>query len=167
MAEKDKIELRSEKVRNIIGRVPPWLIRSGIGYLALLVLALLIAAWYIPYPENLRVEARVEKNEYGVLRAVVKLPYRYLTQVEKGMPVELEMEGYDAAIYGYIDTWVHEVDPKVVMDPDGNYFRIEVDTRADSLKYDRESRIRIVENMKAACIICLSHKTILQKMLGW
>lgn len=29
MLEKDNVELRSEKMRNIIGEIPPWLVRVG------------------------------------------------------------------------------------------------------------------------------------------
>ncbi len=42
----EQIELRSEKVRNIIGRVPPLLIRSGITLITIL-LVLLAALAYV------------------------------------------------------------------------------------------------------------------------
>ena len=48
----EQIELRSEKVRNIIGRIPPLLIRSGITLIALLITGLAVAACFIPFPEN-------------------------------------------------------------------------------------------------------------------
>lgn len=45
----EQIELRSEKVRNIIGRIPPLLIRSGITLIALLITGLAVAACFIPF----------------------------------------------------------------------------------------------------------------------
>ena len=43
--EQDKIELRSEKIRNIIGQMPPFLIRWG--NTVLLVLFLLLAVLFL------------------------------------------------------------------------------------------------------------------------
>ena len=44
-AQQDRIELRSEKVRNIIGRMPPFLIRWGNTILAAIFILLLIAGY--------------------------------------------------------------------------------------------------------------------------
>lgn len=46
--QQDQIELRSEKVRNLIGQVPPFLIRWG-NTLLLLIFFLLLAAGYYFY----------------------------------------------------------------------------------------------------------------------
>lgn len=46
--QQDQIELRSEKVRNLIGQVPPFLIRWG-NTLLLLIFFLLLAAGYFFY----------------------------------------------------------------------------------------------------------------------
>lgn len=43
--EQDQIELRSEKIRNILGQMPPFLIRWG--NTILLVLFLLLAAFFL------------------------------------------------------------------------------------------------------------------------
>lgn len=45
-SNKDNIELRSEKVRNIIGQMPPFLIRWGNTILIIIVIILLIVATY-------------------------------------------------------------------------------------------------------------------------
>lgn len=47
---KDKIELRSEKVRKLIGEIPPSLVRWGTAIIALIVVALLAAVCLLPYP---------------------------------------------------------------------------------------------------------------------
>lgn len=45
------IELRSEKVRNIVGKVPPRLYRVGISIISIILLLTLVLAYIIPYPE--------------------------------------------------------------------------------------------------------------------
>ena len=59
MADFNNIELRSEKVRNIIGKVPPEIIRTGIGDITVILLILILAAFFIPYPENIKATATV------------------------------------------------------------------------------------------------------------
>ncbi len=46
----DKIELRSEKVRKLIGEIPPSLVRWGTAVIAIVFLALLTAVCLLPYP---------------------------------------------------------------------------------------------------------------------
>lgn len=48
--EKDNIELRSEKVRNLIGEIPPSLVRWGTAVIVLIFLLLLTAICFLPYP---------------------------------------------------------------------------------------------------------------------
>lgn len=46
----DKIELRSEKVRKLIGEIPPSLVRWGTAIITIVFLALLAAVCLLPYP---------------------------------------------------------------------------------------------------------------------
>lgn len=46
----DKIELRSEKVRKLIGEIPPSLVRWGTAIIAIVFIALLSAVCLLPYP---------------------------------------------------------------------------------------------------------------------
>ena len=48
--ESENIELRSEKVRNVIGKVPPRLVSLGTVIITIIVLALAVAFYKIPYP---------------------------------------------------------------------------------------------------------------------
>ena len=45
--EKDRIELRSEKVRNMIGEVPSFLIRWGNTILVIIFVLLALIAWLV------------------------------------------------------------------------------------------------------------------------
>lgn len=47
---KDNIELRSEKVRKLIGEIPPSLVRWGTAIIAIVFIALLAAVCLFPYP---------------------------------------------------------------------------------------------------------------------
>ena len=49
MEEIDKIELRSEKVRNIIGKIPPMIIRVGISVIFFIIIGLLAGSYFFKY----------------------------------------------------------------------------------------------------------------------
>ena len=51
MNEEDKIELRSEEFQEVLGKVPPWILRWGITILAVIVVILLIGSAIIKYPD--------------------------------------------------------------------------------------------------------------------
>lgn len=47
MESRDDIELRSEKMRNIIGQVPPKLVRAGTAVIISIIIIIALAAWLI------------------------------------------------------------------------------------------------------------------------
>ena len=48
----DKIELRSEKVRNLLGEIPPSLVRWGTLIIVAILLVLLLVVCFMPYPHS-------------------------------------------------------------------------------------------------------------------
>lgn len=44
------IELRSEKVRNLLGEIPPLLVRWGMVIIVAIFLAILLVVCFVPYP---------------------------------------------------------------------------------------------------------------------
>ncbi|MDR2651624.1 MAG: hypothetical protein LBC68_04850 [Prevotellaceae bacterium] len=72
MANEDKnIELRSEKVRNIIGKIPPILVRYGISIVAVTLLVLFIISVIIPYRETLNLSISIhEKSNMKLIKSV-------------------------------------------------------------------------------------------------
>jgi len=51
MNEEEKIELRSEEFQEVLGSVPPWILRWGITVLAVVVVILLIGSAIVKYPD--------------------------------------------------------------------------------------------------------------------
>lgn len=51
MNDEDKIELRSEEFQEVLGYVPPWILRWGVTILAVVVMILLIGSAVIKYPD--------------------------------------------------------------------------------------------------------------------
>ena len=91
-----KIELRSEKVRHIIGEIPSGIVRYGITIITIVLLVLLVGAYFIPYPETISAKIEMTDRQQGT----VDIPYKYVNWVVKGKNVSIELEGYDTEMYG-------------------------------------------------------------------
>jgi hypothetical protein len=86
----DKFELRSEKVRHIIGEIPSSIVRYGIIVITIITFGLLVLAYFIPYTETVDANIKMENAHQGTIR----IPYEYVNIVKTGMAVRIELEGY-------------------------------------------------------------------------
>lgn len=69
--EKKQIELRSEKVRNIIGQVPPVLLRYGISIIGLAICVLVGISAIIPYQPSIDTELEVRQDDMDKIHFTV------------------------------------------------------------------------------------------------
>ena len=51
-SKENQIELRSEKVRKLLGEIPPSLVRWGTVIIVAIFLALLLVVCFVPYPHS-------------------------------------------------------------------------------------------------------------------
>lgn len=51
-SNENQMELRSEKVRNLLGDIPPSLVRWGTVIIVAIFLALLLVMCFVPYPHS-------------------------------------------------------------------------------------------------------------------
>lgn len=74
MKQEKQIELRSEKVRNIIGQIPPILITHGTLFIGLALLSLFLAAAFIPYQPTIDTDITVLQMPNEKLYFTAKIP---------------------------------------------------------------------------------------------
>ena len=86
------IELRSDEIQDILGKVPPFLVRSGISAISLIIIVLLaIAAWF-KYPDRIVSEIQLTTDNppvYLVARTTAKISQFFAIkdqQVKAGDP---------------------------------------------------------------------------------
>ena len=158
MANIDNIELRSEKTRQIIGMVPSRIVRYGTLIISAIIIALLVAAYFIPYPDNLQVNAMVVNTEDGEQQIQAYVPYSYVSTIHEGMNANIEFDGYPSADYGYTTAIVTDIDKGVCSLDNQNYF-------TTYMYVDVNNSIIMLPKMNAQANILLSNKTLLQKIL--
>ncbi|MDP4202021.1 MAG: hypothetical protein Q8861_04955 [Bacteroidota bacterium] len=111
----DNIELRSEKARNIIGKIPPVIVRSGISIVAAVFLILLVCSYYFPYTETISTTVNIEHSKLGCY-GIVSFPVALQSKLETGEQAMIEVEGYSKNKFGQLKGVVCQKDsvPKII-----------------------------------------------------
>ena len=148
-----KIELRSEKVRHIIGEIPSGIVRYGITIITIVLLVLLVGAYFIPYPETISAKIEMADRRQGT----VAIPYQYVNTVKKGMNVSIELEGYDTEMYGATNGTITAISSTPQHTANGNIFVAQVNVK--NCKYNIEG------GMVGTASILVSNESMLQRIL--
>ena len=148
-----KIELRSEKVRHIIGEIPSGIVRYGITIITIVILVLLVGAYFIPYPET--ISARIEMTDRR--QGTVDIPYKYVNTVKKGKNVSIELEGYNTEMYGAANGMITATMHTPRQTAAGNVFTAQV--KVTDCKY------KIIGGMTGTASILVSNESVLQRIL--
>ena len=92
MAEDRNIELRSEKVRNIVGKIPPAVDRYGITVIGLVLVVALVVSMLIPYKETVSFGVRFNPAQ-SKTEGVAYLETQQVRVLHEGIPVTIIVKG--------------------------------------------------------------------------
>ena len=148
-----KIELRSEKVRHIIGEIPSGIVRYGITIITIVILGLLAGAYFIPYPETISAKVQMTNTRQGTLI----IPYRYVNTIENGMTANIEFEGYNAENYGVAGSTIVTISHTPHQTNEGSMFTAQV--KIASCKYP------LIKGMIGSASILVSQESVLQRII--
>ncbi len=81
--EDENIELRSEKVRSIIGQIPPILVRIGIAVIFFTMVVLLVGMHYFKYQYTIKTKAILYRQTKSVL-VLIQVPASQKLNVKVG-----------------------------------------------------------------------------------
>ena len=149
----DKIELRSEKIRHIIGEIPSRIVRYGITIITIVLLVLLVGAYFIPYPETISARIEMTNRQQGT----VDIPYKYVNTVKKGKNVSIELEGYNTEMYGAANGMITATMHTPRQTAAGNVFTAQV--KVTDCKY------KIISGMTGTASILVSNESVLQRIV--
>ena len=152
--ESDNIELRSEKVRNVISKVPSRLVSLGTVIITIIVLALAVAFYKIPYP--ISIEATGEVINQRTVQVFV--PYKYLYLFNEPRTAHVSFEGNDNASY---NCDIISRNTKLIHREDGNYFMA-----IATMCTQGPNTFVLQKYMKADVRIIVSNKTLWQQVFG-
>ena len=147
----DNIELRSEKVRHIIGQVPPALVRTGTIVITLVVIALGIAFYTIRYPITVEAEGRVASN--GSVELLI--PYKYIYLFDVPHTARITLEGQDEDTAPFVCPITSHND-KLLVVGENHYFTAKTNIRSNGSNDQ--------PGLKVSARIVISDKTLWQQV---
>jgi len=86
--EGENIELRSEKVRNIIGQIPPRIMRIGITVIFLVFTSVLIGTYFFEYDYTIKTSAILTRQGESIM-VQIKIPVNQSNRIKKNQKVIL------------------------------------------------------------------------------
>ena len=119
--ENTNIELRSEKVRNIIGQIPPRLMRIGISSIFLVFISVLIGTYFFEYDYTIKttVELSIQKDSVYLK---IKIPANQIDKIKKGQKINIHFDNIPNMYGQSITTTLNEVTAIIdVSNIGGNY----------------------------------------------
>ena len=149
----DRIELRSEKVRHIIGEIPSGIVRYGITTITIVILSLLVGAYFIPYPETISAKIQMEDAHQGT----ITIPYKYINMIQKGMNVSIELEGYDVENNGVTNGTIVTLCHTPLPTANGSMFTAQITIK--------RCHYKIISGMTGTASIHISNKSLLQRVI--
>ena len=147
----DNIELRSEKVRHIIGQVPPALVRTGTMVISLVVIALAVAFYTIRYPITIEAQGKVMRNDSVELL----VPYKYLYLFDEPRTARLTIEGQDNDVASIVCPVTSHNDKLLIID--GNHY-------FTAKTHIRSNGSNVQPGLNASARIVVSDQTLWQQV---
>ena len=147
----DNIELRSEKVRHIIGQVPPDLVRTGTLIITLVVIALAVAFYTIRYPITIEAQGKVMRNDSIELL----VPYKYLYLFDEPRTARITLEGQDDDVAPIVCPITSHND-KLLVVGENHYFTAKTRIRSNGSN--------VQPGLKVSARIVISDKTLWQQV---
>lgn len=119
--KKDNIELHSEDVQEIMGEVPPWILRWGITVIAIVMFIMLAGTFLFHYPEKLSGQITIQnhKNIRHKIIGHATLPATGFGKVKVGQSAKVRIDSYPDSEFGYINGKVTNI--STIPDNNGNY----------------------------------------------
>ena len=132
MDETEEIELRSEKVRNIIGQIPSRIIRMGITVIFVVFLALLAGAYFFRFDRTIDTQTTVYMKNNRV-HYTIEIPYNKLRYLEAGQKLVITIpDGNSFA------TTIQDIDSTMHINNEQTYYRIDGVINNSKLKVDEQ-----------------------------
>ncbi len=103
--ETEDINLRSEEVQEIMGRVPSWIERWGLLTITALLTVVLVGTAFFPYPDTLTGRFTfipMDKASGKQPACFALLPIHGIGKVQKGQSVKVKIENYPDSEFGYL-----------------------------------------------------------------
>lgn len=141
--EIDNIELRSEKVRNIIGQIPPQIIRIGISVIFFVIAGIITGSYFFEYAYTIKTTAIINQQNNSTI-ITVKIPANEISNVKKGHQIILNFDNIPNVYNEHLETKMQIIPNKLELSKFGAYYLAEIIIN-DTLK-TQQGKVLVIKN---------------------
>lgn len=161
--DKDNIELRSEKVRNIIGQIPPRIIRVGITVIFFIIIGFLIGSYYFKYEYTIKTSATIEqRNDTTFIK--IKIPANEKNKVKTGQHVILTFDNIQNLYNQRVETKIQAIPNTIQIENKAGYYIAEI-IISKQLKTTENETIKLNEKTEVKAEIITDKISFFERMI--
>lgn len=163
MKTDDSIELRSEKVRNIIGQIPPRIIRIGTSIIFILISGILIFCYFYQYDYIVEASSVLtNKNDSLLLR--LNVPTDKNSLISFGNKVELTLVEINPTESLKLYTQIESKPEIIELNKKKAYYSYFINISDSSLTSQTETELEIKDSLKVNAKIYTGKQSVFQRL---
>ena len=147
MKESDNIELRSEKVRNIIGQIPPMLIRFGITLIFFVIIGILAETYFFEYEYTINTTSTIVQHS-DTTKIEVKIPANEIEKIKTGQKLIVDFDNIPNLYNQQIKTKIQTIPQKLHIQKTEAFYLAEI-TLTNSFLAESGKSILITDTITA------------------
>ena len=105
---KDNIELHCEEVQEIMGNVPPWILRWGVLAIAFVTMMFFAGCYLFRLPETIDGNAIIAISKNNIIAKMLVVDSK-VSNIKIGQEVKISLDRYPSSRYGYIIGFVNSI----------------------------------------------------------
>lgn len=146
----------SAETNEIVGKIPPWIIRRGNAVIFVTFVALLIMSCFVTYQDKVVTTAVVRYSNNQFI-ATAMLPSKSFGKIEIGQRVIIKLECYPETEFGHLTGTITEIDTHL----QNGVYPININVHGTTTNYG--SQIKPIAEMTASIeVIIAAHPLILK-----
>lgn len=119
--ESENIELRSEKVRSIIGQIPPKLMRIGISFIFLVFTGVLIGTYFFQYDYTIKTSAILTRQRDSII-VQIRIPVNESNRIKKDQKMILNFDNIPNMYGQRIITSISNISSTIQVTEKGGFY---------------------------------------------
>ncbi|MDR0364908.1 MAG: HlyD family secretion protein [Bacteroidales bacterium] len=137
------IEIRSKKVRNIIGQVPPYLIRVGFTIMFVFFAILIAALYFFEYDYVINASASITPKSDSTVLIKINIPVNQIERIKAGQIIIISFDNIDNMSGQSIQLNIEEyISPIVDMISSGGFYTMDFTEKNPILSENLSFHIR-------------------------
>ena len=157
----NNIEIRSEKARNIIGQVPPIIIRFGITIFFILICSFLIFCCTWKYSPIIKTTALI-KVDSNI--AILNIPANELSQINKGNEIQIIVNNVSNLNTFQFQSKIILISDYIIVENNKAFYKAQVKL-PESILFNNQNPIKLSNDIIVDATIRLNQTTLFNKML--